>query len=148
MPGPIGVGKKITRTVTAYRRKKAVTRGVSQEDEGRDLVDNVNDYQTVKAMWKSSGPAEPELPQVNGYENFYYAWALEMCANAGQEAIIEGMGQGAFSEAAMDHNDGGDASDMLLFLCPHPEAVGDILMEVGGEIGDEVEMQWDEWGYY
>ena len=143
MPGPIGVGRKIARTYTAYRREQAVANAV-ERGGGRTLADDVTDVGRGRSLFGSravSAASRTSESSIN--EDAYYSMAISMCGNAGQVAIIESMGVSAFSEAGTAHNDGGDAGDTLIFLCPYPEAVEDILGEVGGEMADDIENQWD-----
>lgn len=142
MPGPIGIGGKIVRTAVARQRNQAVLRG-GERSEGRSAIDDVQDYRQARSLLSRRGTASVgESREIATYEESFYSMAIEMCANEGQKAIIQSMGMSAFSQAATAHSEGGDAVGELLALCPHEEVVGEILMEVGSAIADEVESQW------
>lgn len=144
MPGPIGIGKKTLRTAVAAKRNRAAI-DAGRREEGRTLMDNVQDYRTVKKVFTSHAASDYDgAESITASEPFFYSMAMDMCGNEGQRAIIASMGSGAFHEAANQHNEGGDAVGELLALCPHPEAVEEILMDVGSAIADEVEAQWGD----
>lgn len=149
MPGPIGVGKKILRTAARRRVASNVVKNAGARSEagggGRSLFDNAQDLRSVERMHATrAAQSAQESIEISTYEESFYDMALDMCENDGQKAIIEEMGPEAFSAAATAHNEGGDAVDELIALCPHPEVVEDILSEVGSAIADEIESQWGD----
>jgi hypothetical protein len=62
--------------------------------------------------------------------------ALDMCGTEGQMAIIEGMGDEVFMNAAMGAFSGDDPEGILVGACSHPEAVGEILSEAASMIDE------------
>lgn len=147
MPGPIGVGKKILRTVARRRIAKETAKDTGAKREarrdGRSLADDFQDINSLKKFMSSlSAPKDPYFNYQEAGIDSYYQMALELCGNAGQEAIIKEMTPIAFESAADAHMEGGDAIGELIALCPHPEAVELILEEVGSVIADDVESSW------
>lgn len=76
-------------------------------------------------------------------EESYYL-ALSMVGNMGQLSIIEMMGVDTFLDAAEEAYNEGDPEGLLVSECPHPEAVGEILLEVAQYLIDMAEDYRDE----
>jgi hypothetical protein len=74
-----------------------------------------------------------------------YGAALDGCVNEGQVSIIESVGWEGFKEATMASAEGEDAGSVLLDMCSHPDAVGDILEEAGMGIDDMLDQFFDDY---
>ena len=77
-----------------------------------------------------------------------YNMAMDMTVNNGQAAIVEMMYGDFYAAAEISASEYSDlsAADYLLFACPHPEAVGEIMQEAGQYIDDTMsEIRAEAW---
>ena len=75
----------------------------------------------------------------------FYNEAIDMCANEGQIALIEAIGEGGFDEAwNIGRDNNGDFDGVLVDMTAHEEAVGELLSTVEQDMTDLYASQADE----
>jgi hypothetical protein len=69
-----------------------------------------------------------------------YEYSLAMVGNAGQLTIITAIGEAGYQEAAeLDYDESSEAGETLYYMASHPEAVIEIIAEVGANMTEEIQ---------